>query len=227
MIFRFINAIINSRLDEKEIWGQIKTLRFEYLQESINFKKCERDLIPWYDIEPNLEKLSNILGVNSSEKINSNVSESDINVAAEMFFGLNSCPSIYEKLYWKAIYGTNSSVETAMLASNIIKISTGDFKRSSLQIFAKISQVLGFKHILFHDKELYTSESKNTLMIKKQLDTTGERKSLKRVEWDSQSLNCLALKSIQMCITCSVLLGQWLFLVYLPVLLRKYTFLLG
>ena len=50
---------------------------------------------------------------------------------------------------------------------------------------------------------------------------------IKRVEWDSKSLNCLALKSILLCITRPVLLGQWLFLVYVSVLLKKYTFLLG
>ena len=118
-----------------------------------------------------------MIRVNSSDQINSNLAEKDINLAAEMFFGLNSCPSIYEKLYWKAIYGTNSNVETAILASNIIKMSTNDFKKGSLKIFAKISKVLGFQHILFHDKELNNSGSKNTLMMIKHLDTKGERKS--------------------------------------------------
>ena len=168
---------MNSRLDKKGIWGHITNVRFEYLQKNINFQKCENDFIPFDDIEINLDRFSLMIGVNSSDQINSNLSEKDINLAAEMFFGLNACPSINEKLYWKAIYGTNSSVETAILASNIIKMSTNDFKKGSLKIFAKISKVLGFQHILFHDKELNNSGSKNTLMMIKHLDTKGERKS--------------------------------------------------
>ena len=168
---------MNSRLDKKGIWGHIINVRFEYLQKNINFQKCENDFIPFDDIEINLDRFSLMIGVNSSDQINSNLSEKDINLAAEMFFGLNACPSINEKLYWKAIYGTNSSVETAILASNIIKMSTNDFKKGSLKIFAKISKVLGFQHILFHDKELNNSGSKNTLMMIKHLDTKGERKS--------------------------------------------------
>ena len=168
---------MNSRLDKKGIWGHITNVRFEYLQKNINFQKCENDFIPFDDIEINLDRFSLMIGVNSSDQINSNLSEKDINLAAEMFFGLNACPSINEKLYWKAIYGTNSNVETAILASNIIKMSTNDFKKGSLKIFAKISKVLGFQHILFHDKELNNSGSKNTLMMIKHLDTKGERKS--------------------------------------------------
>ena len=52
-------------------------------------------------------------------------------------------------------------------------------------------------------------------------------KVFKRVEQISCLLNCLAPKSILLCITWPVLLGQWLFLVYVSVLLRNYTFLLG
>ena len=161
---------MNSRLDKKGIWGHLTNVRFEYLQRNINFKKCESDFIPIEDIGPNLDKLSLMIRVNSSDQINSNLAEKDINLAAEMFFGLNSCPSIYEKLYWKAIYGTNSTVETAMLASNIIKKSTNDIKRSSMKIFAKISKALGFQHLLFHNNN---SGQKNNLMMMKSLDIKG------------------------------------------------------
>ena len=58
---------------------------------------------------------------------------------------LNSCPSFYERLYQKAIYGPKSRI--GMLASNIIKKAKGDFKIRTQKIFAKISSVLGFKHI--------------------------------------------------------------------------------
>ena len=45
-----------------------------------------------------------------------------------------------------------------------------------------------------------------------------------RVEWEIKSLNCLALKSISLCITWPVLLGQWLFLVYVSFLVKKTHF---
>ena len=87
-----------------------------------------------------------------------------------MFFGLNACPSIYEKLYWKAIYGTDSSVETAMMVSNIMKKSKNEFTRGSLQIFDRISKVLGFQHISFKDND---NSGQNTEMTNYIQDIKG------------------------------------------------------
>ena len=81
-------------------------------------------------------------------EINRNLSRSDINSAAEMFIALNSCPSFYVKLYWTLIYGNESRM--AKFASNIIRKSEDGFKARAQKIFAKISSMLGFKHITYN-----------------------------------------------------------------------------
>ena len=97
-------------------------------------------------ISLNNEKLSEtVKEFNSSQEINHNISKSDVEVCAEMFVALNSCPSHYVKLYWNVIYGPESRI--AMLLLKILKKANIDFKKEALKIFSKISLVLGFQHI--------------------------------------------------------------------------------
>ena len=65
-----------------------------------------------------------------------------------MFIALNSCPTFYVKLYWKAIYGNESRI--AKFASNIIRKANDGFKVKAQKIFARTSSVIGFQHISFH-----------------------------------------------------------------------------
>ena len=109
----------------------------------------------------NFGKLSQLLGLDSSEEINGNLSKNVINDAANMYFALNTCPLFYEKLNFKAIYGTNTRT-MAMILSNIIKKSRQD---KTMKIFAKVSQILGFQHITFHHK------GNNSLMLMKHVLT--------------------------------------------------------
>ena len=147
-------------MDQNVILSHIKTLRFEYLKKYLkkNSHGCGfSTLIPQDHISSNVEKISQIVGINISERINKNFSKSNITEKAKLFLALNSCPSFHEKLYWKAIYGPKERM--AMLTSNIIKIAKGDFKEVALQIFAKVSSVLGFQH-------LSKNKTKNILEIK-------------------------------------------------------------
>ena len=137
-------------MDKTVIWSHIKTLRLEYLRNNVDLK-CEKSFIPEEKILDNFEKLSQLIMVNISDEIDGNITKSEINVGAEKFLTLNSCPSNLVRLYWKAIYGPKSRI--AMLASNIIKKADKDFKTKAIKIFAKISQVLGFKHIYYQHKE--------------------------------------------------------------------------
>ena len=136
-------------MDEKVIWSHIKTLRLEYLIKHTDLK-CDEAFIPTENLSNNSKKLSHMAEIKSSEQINIVFSKIDINAAAEMFMFLNSCPSFYVRLYWKAIYGPKSRI--AMLASNIIKKSNDNFKPKAEKIFAKISQLLGFEHIYYDYK---------------------------------------------------------------------------
>ena len=82
---------------------------------------------------------------------------------------LNSCPSFYVKLYWKAIYGNESRM--ANFAANIIRKAEEGFKVRAQKIFAKISSILGFQHISYLHEEnrsitMNIEFSKNMLDIK-------------------------------------------------------------
>ena len=138
-------------MDKKVIWSHIKNLRFEYLKEN-SLLECESKttLIPENHISSNLEKLSQLVKINISEKIHKNFSKSEISESAIFFLALYSCPTFFEKLYWKAIYGPEEKM--AMLTSNIITKAKGDFKKVALNIFVKVSSVLGFQHLFFHHK---------------------------------------------------------------------------
>ena len=124
-------------------------MRFKYLKTNINMR-CTT-FIDDDIITSNLEKISKMTMVNSSQQINKNFKKSNINNAAEMFLFLNSCPSFYEKLYFKAIYGPKSRI--AMLTSNIIKKANTDLKKIAIQIFVKMSSMLGFKHISYQHED--------------------------------------------------------------------------
>ena len=150
----------NSSLERRLIKDYVKRLRIEYLMKNIDLN-CEKSFIPLKKIIFHFEKLSKMVGDKSSHEIDRNLSRSDINSAAEMFIALNSCPSFYVKLYWKAIYGNESRM--AKFASNILRKAKDGFKTRAQKIFAKISSMLGFKHISYnHDGE---STSKNILDI--------------------------------------------------------------
>ena len=146
----------NSNLEKTEISNYVKRLRIEYLVKHIDLS-CDKTFIPLQNILNNFENLSQMVGIVNSQEISRNLSKSDINFGAEMFFALNSCPSFYVKLYWKAIYGGDSRI--AKFTSNIVRKAKDDFKERAQKIFAKISSVLGFQHISY----LY-EENKGTEM---------------------------------------------------------------
>ena len=91
-----------------------------------------------------------MVGFNSSEDNKRNFSKSDISYSGEIFMALNSCPSFYERLYEKAIYGPKLRI--AMLASKVVKKAKNIFKFFAQKIFAKISSVLGFQHLFYNQK---------------------------------------------------------------------------
>ena len=171
--FRFANGVKNSKLDKKVIWSHIKTLRFEFLKNnSLLPCQSETTLIPDNHISSNVEKFSKIVRIGISEKMNKNFSKSDITESAKLFLALNSCPSIFVKLYWKAIYGPEQRM--AMLTSNIIKKAKGDLKKGALNIFARVSSVLGFQHLSFHHKR-NESVGRNMELTKNTMGIKGKK----------------------------------------------------
>ena len=100
----------------------------------------------------------------------STTTKDDINFGAEMFMALNSCPTFYVKLYWKAIYRNESRI--AQFASNIIWKAEDSFKGRAQKIFAKISAVIGFQHITYRN-EGNRSIAMNNELSKNMLDIKG------------------------------------------------------
>ena len=116
----------------------------------------------------NLEELSKLIGVSDQVASNklANLSKDSINSGAEMFLSLNLCPPDFVKLYARAISGPESM--TALLTSNRIKKERDDLKIKAIKIFAKISTLLGFKHIS------YNHEGNGS--FEKNIDVKGEIK---------------------------------------------------
>ena len=129
---------------------------------------CEKSFIPLKIIIFHFEKLSKMVGDKSS--LDRNLSKSDLNSAAEIFFALNSCPTFYVKLYSKLIYGNESKM--TKFASNIIRKAKDGFKARAQKIFAKISSVIGFQHISYHH-EGNGSNAMNNDLSKNMLDIKG------------------------------------------------------
>ena len=168
-LFRFINLVENSSLEKAVISSYVKRLRIEFLLKHIDIG-CEKSFIPLQNILNNFEHLSQMVGVISFQEISRNSARRDIDFSAKMFLALNSCPSFYVKLYWKAIYGGDSRI--AKFTSNIVRKAKDDFKERAQKIFAKISSVLGFQHISYHYEENKSTDM-NVKLKKNILDIKG------------------------------------------------------
>ena len=172
--FRLINLVANSSLENRLIQSHVEHLRIEYLVKHTDLT-CEqtrtnKKFIPLQYIKIHFDKLSKIIGDQNFDETNRNLSKKDINLGAEFFIALNSCPSMYEKLYWKAIYGNKSRI--AKFASNIIRKAKDGFKVRAQKIFAKISSVIGFQHISYRH-EGNRSTAMNIELSKNMLDIKG------------------------------------------------------
>ena len=169
---------MKSSLNQKVIWGHIKSIRLKYLMTTNVDLMCKNSIsdqifIPEKDIINNLEKLSTSITINTDNQMNRTLSKNEVNAGAEMFVALNSCPSYFVKLYWKAIYGPKSRI--AMLASNILKQAKDGFETMAMKIFAKISSTLGFHHISDYDKgDNNVAKSKYNAFKKDFMNIKGE-----------------------------------------------------
>ena len=195
--FRFINLVKNSNSEKKLIQGYVKRLRNEYLLTNIHFA-CEKMFIRSDLISLHFDKLSQMVEdgpVGPAGPVRPpgpagpaippgpagparppgppgppRPSKEDINFGGEMFMALNSCPTFYVKLYWKAIYGKESRI--AKFASNIMRKAKDDFKIRAQKIFAKISSVIGFQHISYQHEGNRSNAMK--IDLSKNMDVKGD-----------------------------------------------------
>ena len=162
--------VTNSNLEKRLIKDYVKRLRIEYLLNNMHLT-CQEKFIPFDFISLHFYTLSQMVGNGNSDVIGRNSSKDDINFGAEMFMSLNSCPTFYVKLYWKVIYGNESRM--ARFATNIIRKAKDSFKAKAQRIFAKISSVIGFKHISYHH-EGNKSITMN-IELSKNMDVKGDQ----------------------------------------------------
>ena len=143
---RFVNTVSQSKLDTNVIWSHVKDLRFKYLKKNIDLT-CFDNLIPDEYISSNSKHLTQLIGIYSLEdEVNDNLSPDIITSGAEMFWALNSCPSKFVRLYWKAIYAKGSN-NVIMATLTNLKKSNNDFKKDAMEIFAKVDSALGSKYL--------------------------------------------------------------------------------
>lgn len=162
------------------IISHVQNLRFNYLKKNVDLS-CDIDnelFIPNEYIENNLENLSKLVEVNNFDWVNVNLSEKEINRGAELFFALNSCPSKFVRLYWRVMYGHKSRI--AMMASNIIKKADDSLRTKALRIFAKVTSVLGFQHIISYPRESQSFASTKTEIMKDILGVKGKNGKMEK-----------------------------------------------
>ena len=159
-------------MDKNIIWNHVKTLRFDYIKKISNLV-CENNILDQSVIN-NFEKFGEIIGLENSPPMDRNLTKSDISEAAEMFLALSSCPSFHEKLYWKAIFGNGTISKIVMLTSNVMRKAKDDFKMKATEIFARISSVIGLKHISFH----HEGNHSHSIQLKTNIsDIKGEQRT--------------------------------------------------
>ena len=143
---RFVNMVSKQILEENTAWEKIRTKRFDYVKRNADIECIEGNTIPEQEINSNYEKLSELLQAwNVTDQINENTTKNKIEIGGKMYLTLNSCPSFFERLYHKVIYGHR--LQTPILSLNILRNTKEDLKIKALNIFAKIISVFGFQYI--------------------------------------------------------------------------------
>ena len=128
-----------SSLTENELSKNINVALFELKKRKPDASEVDR--VSW-----NVEKLSHLLGrKNASYEVNEEFTKNKTNSKYSLFLDLFETPLGYEKLYSKTIYGGPPS-RLLMLALNIFKKSSNNFKQKAKQIFSEISSILKIHH---------------------------------------------------------------------------------
>lgn len=175
-------------MDTNIIWREIKRIRAKYITKlpdgvPTSKKTCTTTISRknfWEILMTDIEKM----------KKNDNSTEIALSkkTGAEMFISLNLCPSFYVRLFRKVIYKgqitpaipvlSNTNQQNIKLQSKILMIlakivdkASDDFKVKAIQIFSKMTSVLGINHISSHHEgnestELNIKFKNDMLLIK-------------------------------------------------------------
>ena len=146
---RFINLITNKNIPTKITPKILQTLRMKVVKQNDEILCTDGGFIPENEIRLNYEKLINLVkGENITMVAEEKLSKTIIRKGGKMFSSLNSCPSFYEKLYFKIIFGSKTQSMIARSALNIAK-EAKEFQQKALQIFSKFTSFLGYENIQY------------------------------------------------------------------------------
>ena len=131
------------------------TLRTAFLSNNSNIKCIEGGFVPEKELYSNYESLVQYFNVdNISTEVVASLSKETIEFGGVMFSLLNSCPSLYERLYYTIIYGSPSQSSLVTSALNIGRKGNKEFQPRALKILSKMLLVLGFDHIQYSSESL-------------------------------------------------------------------------
>ena len=168
-MFRFINLVASQNIEKDVIWEMIRTVRSAFIKINSKIKCLEGSFIPEQEIYRNYEKFIQLSTVdNSSTDILEIISRETIIYAGEMFAYLNSCPSLYERLYYTIIYGSLSKSRLVTLALNIGRKANKDFHQKALRILSRITSITGYDHILYSNESLEVYSLFNMTSLEKE-----------------------------------------------------------
>ena len=149
----------SNNVDEKVIWGHIRTIRSNYVKKDKDNICLDGNFISEKEVGRNFNELVKLLKVfNISERVDEQLSKNKIEIGGKMFVTLNSCPSVLTKLYMKILFGPQSSIVTRAL--NILKNTGREFRPTAIKILSKIISSLGYEYIYSYKNE--TSENSDT-----------------------------------------------------------------
>ena len=146
---RLANLLHVSNLSEKLFWDSLKKARL------ISYEKCEVYESVLYEkdmMKSQIEDLSKALNLNTSDDVNTGLTDSTLKTAAEMFLYLNSCPDdlrswfvFYEDLLQK------KPLEVILLQLNRIlkggySHKNKKFKTIAKKIFERVTTLFSFKY---------------------------------------------------------------------------------
>ena len=155
-MFRFINILTNKNFNTKVTTKIIQRVRIDFLKNNAEMVCLDGSFIPEDKIRSNYEKLIKLIeGVDVTTEQVETISKTIIRNAGQMFYSLNSCPSLHERLYFKIIFGSQTQSMIAKSALNIARYSKKDIQPETFRIFLKIASVMRFEYIQ-HENESFT-----------------------------------------------------------------------
>ena len=132
------------------VWNAVKKQRMIYNIEygSINTLEtiCHNILIKHKAIQTNIEKVENLLKINSSYFTSHNISEYQLEIAASMYIYLNSCPNKWI-LFFHDLFESNSLKTIALTSRILLKTSKSETDQIIAEkIWNKLTDILNFNH---------------------------------------------------------------------------------